>query len=73
MVGHSLGAHVVGFIGKKIQELGLGKVPRITGENWSFFSQRTLLSYNTLTPVFFIYIGKKVLCLFIIFGQGKLC
>ena len=32
LVGHSLGAHVVGFLGKKIQELGYGKVPRITGK-----------------------------------------
>jgi len=31
LVGHSLGSHVVGFIGKKVQQLGLGKVPRITG------------------------------------------
>lgn len=31
LVGHSLGAHVVGFLGKKVQELGLGKLPRITG------------------------------------------
>merc|ERR1712168_1615587 len=29
--GHSLGAHVVGFIGKKIQDMGYGKIPRITG------------------------------------------
>jgi len=31
LVGHSLGAHVVGLIGKKVQELGHGKLPRITG------------------------------------------
>jgi len=30
-VGHSLGAHVVGFMGKEIQSLGLGKLGRITG------------------------------------------
>ena len=30
LVGHSLGAHVVGFAGKKAQELG-HMVPRITG------------------------------------------
>ena len=26
LVGHSLGAHVVGFLGKEVQVLGLGKV-----------------------------------------------
>ena len=31
LVGHSLGAHVVGFIAKKVQALGLGKLPRLTG------------------------------------------
>ena len=31
LVGHSLGAHVVGFLGKKVQDLGLGKVARLTG------------------------------------------
>merc|ERR1712012_1028815 len=31
LVGHSLGAHVVGFLGKKVQDLGLGKVARVTG------------------------------------------
>ena len=31
LIGHSLGAHVVGFIGKQIQERGYGKIPRITG------------------------------------------
>ena len=31
LVGHSLGAHVVGFLGKKVQALGLGMVGRITG------------------------------------------
>eukprot|EP00088_Acartia_fossae_P063703 TRINITY_DN7785_c0_g1_i5.p1 TRINITY_DN7785_c0_g1~~TRINITY_DN7785_c0_g1_i5.p1 ORF type:complete len:358 (-),score=46.80 TRINITY_DN7785_c0_g1_i5:28-1080(-) len=36
LVGHSLGAHVVGFIGKKIQELGYGKLPRITGLDPAF-------------------------------------
>ena len=30
LIGHSLGAHVVGFIGKKVQEYG-HMVPRITG------------------------------------------
>ena len=30
LVGHSLGAHLVGFLGKRVQELGLGKVARIT-------------------------------------------
>ena len=31
MVGHSLGAHVVGFLAKEVQVLGLGKVARVTG------------------------------------------
>ena len=31
LVGHSLGAHVVGFMAKKVQALGLGKLPRLTG------------------------------------------
>merc|ERR1712080_192708 len=31
LIGHSLGAHVVGFIGKEVQSMGLGKVDRITG------------------------------------------
>ena len=31
LVGHSLGAHVVGFIAKKVQDMGLGKLPRVTG------------------------------------------
>ena len=31
LVGHSLGAHVVGFLAKEVQVLGLGKVARVTG------------------------------------------
>ena len=31
LVGHSLGAHVAGFMAKKVARLGLGKVPRLTG------------------------------------------
>lgn len=31
VVGHSLGAHVAGFLGAEVQALGYGKVPRITG------------------------------------------
>jgi len=31
LIGHSLGAHAVGFMGKKTQEWGLGKLKRITG------------------------------------------
>jgi len=31
LVGHSLGAHVVGFLAKKVQEMGLGKLKRVTG------------------------------------------
>jgi len=31
VVGHSLGAHVAGFIAKKVQEMGLGKLTRVTG------------------------------------------
>ena len=31
LVGHSLGAHVAGFMAKKVASLGLGKVPRLTG------------------------------------------
>ena len=30
LVGHSLGAHLVGFLAKQVQKLGLGKVARIT-------------------------------------------
>ena len=31
LVGHSLGAHVVGFIAKTVQSMGLGKIKQITG------------------------------------------
>ena len=31
VVGHSLGAHLAGFMAKRVQELGLGKLQRITG------------------------------------------
>jgi len=31
LVGHSLGAHVAGFVAKGVQALGLGKVARVTG------------------------------------------
>ena len=31
VVGHSLGAHVAGFLAKKVQEMGLGKLRRVTG------------------------------------------
>jgi len=31
LVGHSLGAHVVGFIAKEVQTMGLGKLSRVTG------------------------------------------
>ena len=31
LVGHSLGAHLLGFLAKQVQELGLGRVARITG------------------------------------------
>eukprot|EP00091_Calanus_sinicus_P018033 TRINITY_DN3997_c0_g1_i3.p1 TRINITY_DN3997_c0_g1~~TRINITY_DN3997_c0_g1_i3.p1 ORF type:complete len:260 (-),score=80.25 TRINITY_DN3997_c0_g1_i3:84-818(-) len=31
VVGHSLGAHVAGFLAKKVQEMGLGKLKRVTG------------------------------------------
>ena len=31
LIGHSLGAHVVGFLGKAVQERGLPKLARITG------------------------------------------
>ena len=30
LVGHSLGAHLLGFLAKRVQGLGLGKVARIT-------------------------------------------
>ena len=30
LVGHSLGAHLVGFLAKRVQKLGLGRVARIT-------------------------------------------
>jgi len=32
LIGHSLGAHVVGFMGKKYEELTGEKIPRITGQ-----------------------------------------
>ena len=31
LVGHSLGAHLVGFLAKRVRGLGLGRVARITG------------------------------------------
>jgi len=31
VIGHSLGAHVAGFLGKRVQNLGLGKLKRVTG------------------------------------------
>jgi len=31
VVGHSLGAHVAGFLGEKVQKLGMGSLKRITG------------------------------------------
>jgi len=31
VVGHSLGAHVGGFLAKKVQEMGLGTLDRVTG------------------------------------------
>ena len=31
LVGHSLGAHVVGFMSKRVQGLGLGRPRRLTG------------------------------------------
>ena len=31
LVGHSLGAHIMGFLGKQLQANGYGKVGRITG------------------------------------------
>lgn len=31
VVGHSLGAHVAGFLGQNVQKMGLGKFQRITG------------------------------------------
>merc|ERR1712038_430101 len=36
LVGHSLGAHVVGIMGQTVQALGLGKLPRITGLDPAF-------------------------------------
>ena len=36
LVGHSLGAHVVGFCAKKLQELGVGKIKKITGLDPAF-------------------------------------
>ena len=33
-IGHSLGAHIVGHIGRNIELFGLkGKISRVTGEN----------------------------------------
>jgi len=31
VIGHSLGAHVAGFMAKKVQEMGLGVLERVTG------------------------------------------
>ena len=36
LVGHSLGAHVVGIMGQTVKALGLGKLPRITGLDPAF-------------------------------------
>ena len=36
LVGHSLGAHVVGFCAKKLQETGVGKIKRLTGLDPAF-------------------------------------
>ena len=36
LVGHSLGAHVVGFLAKEVTALGLGKLKRITGLDPAF-------------------------------------
>lgn len=36
LVGHSLGAHVVGFIAKEVKKMGLGKVSRMTGLDPAF-------------------------------------
>ena len=32
LIGHSLGAHLSGHAGRKVQENGLGKIARITGK-----------------------------------------
>ena len=36
LVGHSLGAHVVGFLAKEVTALGLGKLRRLTGLDPAF-------------------------------------
>jgi len=36
LVGHSLGAHVVGFIAKEVKKMGLGKISRMTGLDPAF-------------------------------------
>ena len=47
VIGHSLGAHVSGFIGKKYQELTGNKLPRITGKIEDFIYSQIL---NTGSP-----------------------
>ena len=42
LVGHSLGAHMVGFLAKQVQKLGLGRVARITALD----PARPLFSYK---------------------------
>merc|ERR1712066_680184 len=36
LVGHSLGAHVVGFLAREVTALGLGKLKRMTGLDPAF-------------------------------------
>ena len=36
LVGHSLGAHVVGFLAKEVTAIGLGKLKRVTGLDPAF-------------------------------------
>ena len=53
LVGHSLGAHVVGFLAKRVQTLGLGKLPWITGLDPAlplYWGQVEHLAYCPLLP-----------------------
>ena len=52
LVGHSLGAHLVGFLAKRVQGLGLGRVARITALDPArpFFSYKVSFTPGQLCP-----------------------
>ena len=52
LVGHSLGAHLVGFLAKRMQKLGLGRVARITALDPArpLFSSKVSLTPGQLCP-----------------------